>query len=119
MLFDPKIHHLDAQQAPCPWRDQQFQEASSNRKGLKIGILEDIPFLPSCVSIKRGIRIAKQAAERLGYEVVNIKFEESEWWELWNVYLFIIANGPSKGVLIEMRDQAEPSAHFIKEMKTF
>jgi len=50
---------LDSSLPPLPFNDQSYQDIISRKRKLKIGYFDELPLIPTSVSIKRAIKIAK------------------------------------------------------------
>lgn len=64
--------------APILFNDDKFEE-TSNKKNLRIGYFEELPSLPSTYSVKRSIKIAKEALEKKGHKLVPFNLTEEEY----------------------------------------
>lgn len=79
ICFEEKIHYYDPLCAPSPWRDQDFQAVAKRKTPLKIGILNELDYMPCSTASRRAVNIAAEAFERLGYQVVEFNWTQEFW----------------------------------------
>jgi hypothetical protein len=89
--FDPEVNLLDHKVSPCPFREDLYQLGGSGK--IKIGYYDNMPTMPSTVAMKRTVKIAKEALESQGYELVPFNISEQEILEYREIIVGILANG--------------------------
>jgi hypothetical protein len=95
VLSNPNIHKLDPFQPPSPWQSEKYLgiQDPDEVQQVKIGILQESPFLPLSDSVKRAIKQTERALKDMGYYVVPF-FLTDEVWEQGRKYMnAIVANG--------------------------
>lgn len=70
-----------------------YEQTLNNPGGIKVGILAETPFLGASKSVKRAIKLTREALTKAGYKVVDVKFTPKEYSEGRNLMMGMIQNG--------------------------
>ena len=75
-----KAYILDTKLPPLPFDNEAYNSLTGIRasKKLRIGYYDSLPLFESSVSVKRGIKIAKEKLEALGHTLVPFKISLEE-----------------------------------------
>ena len=112
-------HQKDPFQAPSQWNDLDFICAQSDQNPVdhvKIGILEESPFLPCTEAVKRAMKITKQALKDLGYNVVPFFLTDEVWDNARDLIASMMANGTCPGIFEEMQNESETIPDVLQPM---
>ena len=69
---------------------------------VKIGILEESPFLPCTEPVKRAINIVKKGLREMGYNVVPFFLTDEVWDNARDLMAAMTANGICPGIFEEI-----------------
>lgn len=96
-LFHPNINDFDPFMAPCPFREDVYQNALD--RGVVVGICKSLSTMPASLPVLRSIEIAEKALIDLGYKCVEIDFSPAELKEYRDVFLGLIVNNFMKPMM--------------------
>jgi len=109
-LMVPKdINRLDPFAAPVPFREELYEQVRANK--IRVGYLESISSFPTTEAVKRSVRMAKEALESQGYELVPFVVTAEEMESVRDTFFGIIATaalGPMMGMLIDKYEYPMP-----------
>eukprot|EP00355_Strombidium_rassoulzadegani_P009491 CAMPEP_0168627688 /NCGR_PEP_ID=MMETSP0449_2-20121227/11408_1 /TAXON_ID=1082188 /ORGANISM="Strombidium rassoulzadegani, Strain ras09" /LENGTH=306 /DNA_ID=CAMNT_0008669985 /DNA_START=797 /DNA_END=1714 /DNA_ORIENTATION=- len=109
VLLRPEPQTIDPFHPPVPFDSQMMEEVQSeaSRKQIKIGIIQESPFLPVSAAVKRAVHTAETALKELGYRVEPFLFEEDVWRMQRDIFYQIYSNKVVSPVVDSLKANSE------------
>ena len=90
-IFQPNVNtKYDIYVPPCPFREDLFKKASSGK--VRVGVWNSMVTSPASAPNMRAVKMAKEAIERQGFEVVEFSLTKQEILEYTEVLTTLILN---------------------------
>jgi Asp-tRNA(Asn)/Glu-tRNA(Gln) amidotransferase A subunit family amidase len=90
-----------------PFQQDVFDNILNEPTKVKIGIFNESEFLPVSDSVKRAMRMTREALESQGYEIVEFDLTEEEIKMGAKLAIGILSNGMPHGQFREMYENGE------------
>jgi len=107
--LDSKAHEFDPLQPPQTWNQAKFEMASGEETigQIKIGILQESPFLPVSDAVRRAMKETERSLKELGYLVVPYFLTDEVWKQGMDLMMSLVANGYLSQLLSDIDDECE------------
>ena len=89
------------------FKQEVITDILSQPKKHKIGILEESSFLPVSDAVRRAMKLAKEALQRQGYDVVSFKVTEEEFMLSNKLLIGIVGTGFVPHMVRDLVDNGE------------
>lgn len=80
--------------------------------------MQESPFLPASDAIRRGIKLAKDALVKQGYEVVDFRMSQDEYRASVDLFLGMMVNGNSPFMVEDFEGEGEAFMRALQDNKT-
>ena len=116
-MFDSEVQRIDPLMAPIPFKNDKLERmmSSGNIKKTRIGVLEYSSFLGVSKAVKRAMDIAKDALQKIGYEVVPIKLPKGYYDDVRDAYMGMLGKSELRFVLADLKKSNETLLRAISD----
>jgi len=103
-----KDQHLrDPNIAPVPFNQGMLDKVHEDHSKIKVGVLQEVPFLPVSKAVKRAIALSRKALEDEGYQIVDVTFSAEDFAEGRNLLIGMVSSGTGPGLIRDLEGSGE------------